>query len=98
MSSYYNKTSRTTVRRRAGRGSYDRETIEPILDAGSIAHVGVVADGQPFVIPMLYARDGEHIYLHGSPLHRLVGYLAPAVPMCLSVSLVDWHGLARSAV
>src|SRR5438067_4871784 len=97
MSSYYNKTSRATVRRRAGRGSYDRETIDAILDAGSIAHVGVVADGQPFVIPMLYARDGEHIYLHGSPLSRLVGSLAVAVPMCLTVRLLDGLVPARSA-
>jgi nitroimidazol reductase NimA-like FMN-containing flavoprotein (pyridoxamine 5'-phosphate oxidase superfamily) len=97
MSSYYNKTSRTTVRRRAGRGNYDRETVEAILDAGSIAHVGVVSDGQPFVIPMLYARAGEHIYLHGSPLSRLLGSLAQAVPMCLTVTLLDGLVLARSA-
>lgn len=97
MSSYYNKTSRATVRRHAGRGSYDRETIDAILDAGSVAHVGLVANGQPFVIPMLYARDGEHVYLHGSRLSRLLGSLAEAVPMCLTVTLLDGLVLARSA-
>jgi nitroimidazol reductase NimA-like FMN-containing flavoprotein (pyridoxamine 5'-phosphate oxidase superfamily) len=85
------------VRRRAGRGTYDRETIDAILDAGRVAHLGVVADGQPFVIPMLYARDGEHVYLHGSPLSRLLGSLAQAVPMCLTVTLLDGLVLARSA-
>jgi nitroimidazol reductase NimA-like FMN-containing flavoprotein (pyridoxamine 5'-phosphate oxidase superfamily) len=85
------------VRRHAGRGSYDRETVDAILDAGTVAHVGVVAEGQPVVIPMIYARAGEHIYLHGSPLSRLLGSLAEAIPMCLTVTLLDGLVLARSA-
>lgn len=97
MSSYYNKTSRITVRRRAGRGSYDRDTIDAILDEGRFAQVGIVAEGQPFVIPMLYARDGDHIYVHGSPLSRLLGTLGQGVPMCLTVTLLDGLVLARSA-
>jgi uncharacterized protein len=97
MSLYYNKTPRITVRRRAGRASYDHETIDAILDAGSVGHVGVVADGQPFVIPVLYARDGAEIYVHGSPLSRLLGSLARATPMCLTVTLLDGLVLARSA-
>jgi uncharacterized protein len=86
------------VRRRAGRGSYRRTTIHEILDEGMIAHVGVTSDdGQPFVIPVLYARDGESVYLHGSPLSRLLSRLAEGVPMCLTVTLLDGLVLARSA-
>jgi uncharacterized protein len=85
------------VRRRAGRGKYDRETIDAILDEGRFAHVGIVSDGQPFVIPVLYARDGDRIYVHGSPLSRLVKTLAAGVPMCLTVTLLDGLVLARSA-
>lgn len=97
MSLYYNKTRRVTVRRRAGRGKYDRETIAAILDEGKLAHVGIVADGQPFVLPMLYARDDDKIYIHGSPLSRLLGTLAHGVPMALTVTLLDGLVLARSA-
>jgi hypothetical protein len=86
------------VRRHAGRGQYDRETIDAILDAGSVAHVGLVADGQPFVIPMLYAREETEIYLHGSSLSRLLGSVAEGVSMCLTVTLVDGLVLARSAM
>ena len=86
-----------TVRRRAGRGKYDRQTIDAILDEGRFAHVGIVSDGQPFVIPMLYARDGNQIYVHGSPLSRLVKTLVAGVPMCLTVTLLDGLVLARSA-
>jgi uncharacterized protein len=97
MKSYYNKTPRTTVRRRAGRGHYDRQTIDSILDEGIFGHLGIVAAGQPFVIPVLYARDDSHIYLHGSPLSRLLGHLADGVPACLTVTLLDSLVLARSA-
>jgi nitroimidazol reductase NimA-like FMN-containing flavoprotein (pyridoxamine 5'-phosphate oxidase superfamily) len=86
-----------TVRRRAGRGKYDRETIDAILDEGRFAHVGIATDGQPFVIPVLFARDGDRIYVHGSPLSRLVKTLAAGVPMCLTVTLLDGLVLARSA-
>jgi hypothetical protein len=98
MSSYYNKTRRSTVRRRAGRGNYDRDTINAILDAGKVGHVGIVGrDGQPFVIPVLYARDGMEIYVHGSPLSRLLSTLSQSTPMCLTVTLLDGLVLARSA-
>jgi uncharacterized protein len=98
MRTYYNKTEKTKVRRRAGRGSYRRTTIHEILDEGLIAHVGVASDdGQPFVIPVLYARDGERVYLHGSPLSRLLSRLGEGVPMCLTVTLLDGLVLARSA-
>jgi uncharacterized protein len=97
MKSYYNKTPRTTVRRRAGRGHYDQETIDSILDEGVFGHLGIAAGGQPFVIPVLYARDDSQIYLHGSPLSRLLGHLADGVPACLTVTLLDGLVLARSA-
>src|SRR5581483_3677604 len=97
MNSYYNKTQRVTVRRHAGRGNYDRAVIDAILDEGLVGHVGIVAEGQPYVIPVLYARDGESIYIHGSPLSRLLGKLGEAVPMCLTVSLLDGVVFARSA-
>jgi nitroimidazol reductase NimA-like FMN-containing flavoprotein (pyridoxamine 5'-phosphate oxidase superfamily) len=90
-------TLRTRVRRRAGRGRYDRATIDAILDEGMVGHLGVVTTGQPYVIPVLYARDGEWVYMHGSPLSRLLGAAAEGVPLCLTVTLVDGLVLARSA-
>jgi uncharacterized protein len=97
MTTYYNKTPRVRVRRRSGRGNYARATIDAILDEGLVGHVGIVAEGQPYVIPVLYGRVGDHIYLHGSPLSRLLSNLADGVPMCLTVTLLDGLVLARSA-
>lgn len=88
--------ARHRVERTRARARYDRDAIYAILDAGLIAHVGFCTDGQPFVIPMLYARDGETILLHGSVASRLVDALGAGIPACLSVTHVDGLVLARS--
>jgi nitroimidazol reductase NimA-like FMN-containing flavoprotein (pyridoxamine 5'-phosphate oxidase superfamily) len=94
---YYNKTDRVTVHRHAERADYERGTVESILDVGLVAHVGLAVDDQPYVIPVLYVRDGATVYLHGSPLSRLLGRLAAGARVCLTVTLTDGLVLARSA-
>src|SRR5581483_11318458 len=91
------RTKRSKLRRLPKRGSHDTEAINAILDAGFLAHVGFQVDGQPFVIPTLYGRDGEKLYLHGSAASRMLGKLAEGVPTCVTVTLVDGLVLARSA-
>src|SRR5262245_46209613 len=90
------RAARHRVDRTRARARYDREAIHAILDAGLIAHVGFSTDAQPFVIPMLYARDGDTLLLHGSIASRLVNALGAGVPACISVTLVDGLVLARS--
>src|SRR5690348_4368615 len=92
-----NPTKRSELRRIPARGSHDWETISQILDAGFLAHVGFCVDGQPFVIPTLYGRDGRKLYLHGSAVSRMIRELESGVPACLTVTLVDGLVLARSA-
>ncbi|HEY5625669.1 MAG TPA: pyridoxamine 5'-phosphate oxidase family protein [Dehalococcoidia bacterium] len=90
------KTPRTTLRRKPDRGSHDWETIAAILDEGLICHIAFEADGQPYAIPTIYARDGRTLYIHGSPAGRMLRSLAEGIPMCLTVTLVDGLILARS--
>jgi uncharacterized protein len=90
-------SARTTVARAPDRGRYDRETVNAILDASIVCHVGFVCDGQPFVIPTLQVRKGDHIYLHGAPASRMVKTLSSGAPACVTVTLVDGLVLARSA-
>ncbi len=87
---------RTRVRRLPERGRYDREAIDAVLDAGLVAHLGFVSDGQPFVIPTLYARVGDDVYVHGSAASRTLRELAGGIPACLTVTLLDGIVLARS--
>lgn len=92
----YPVTERTRVARLPTRGVYDREQVHAILDEGFLCHVGFVADGQPYVIPTGYARDGETVYLHGSAASRMLRSLDGGVPVCVTVTLVDGFVLARS--
>jgi len=90
-------SERMRVRRRAERGRYERETVHAILDEALVCHVGFAVDGQPWVIPTAYARDGETLYLHGSPASRMLRHLSDGLSVCVTVTLLDGIVLARSA-
>src|SRR6266700_2446718 len=92
-----NLTERTELHRLPNRGSHDTETIHEVLDAAFLAHVGFNVNEQPFVIPTLYGREGEKLYLHGSAASRMLRQLETGVPACVTVTLVDGLVLARSA-
>jgi nitroimidazol reductase NimA-like FMN-containing flavoprotein (pyridoxamine 5'-phosphate oxidase superfamily) len=89
-------TERTRVVREAHRGAYDRETIDKILDEGFVCHVGFAIDGQPYVIPTLFARVGDAIYFHGSAASRMLRNVSDGISVCITVTLVDGFVLARS--
>ncbi len=89
-------TPRTRVRRRSDRGHYDAATIHAILDEGFICHVGFAVEGQPYVIPTGYGRDGNRLILHGSVASRMFEHLGEGFDACVSVTLIDGLVLARS--
>lgn len=84
------------VRRLRKRGHYDRATIDAILDEGILCHVGFVHAGVPVVIPTLYWREGDHVYLHGSAVSRMLE-TARESPVCVTVTHLDALVLTRSA-
>ena len=88
---------RSTLKRLPQRGSYERATVNEILDEGLICHVGFVAEGQPFVIPTGYGRVGDKLYIHGSRASRMLRALRDGAQVCLTVTLLDGLVLARSA-
>jgi uncharacterized protein len=90
------KTGRVTVRRRPRRGAYDYESITAILDATFLCHVGFAVDGQPYVIPTSFGRDGSTLYIHGSSVSRMLRLLSTGVPVCVTATLLDGIVLARS--
>jgi len=89
-------SDRVRVRRVNDRAAYDRETIDAVLDAALVAHLGFVDRGQPFVIPTLHARIGDDLYVHGSSAARSLRTLEQGVAVCVTVTLVDGIVLARS--
>lgn len=88
---------RVRVARAPTRAAYDRAQIDAILDEALVCHVGFVHDGQPYVIPMLHARVGDAVYVHGSTASRMVRTLAGGAPCSLTATLLDGIVLARSA-
>lgn len=88
---------RTRVKRHAERGRYERATIHAILDEGFLCHVGFTDARGPVVIPTGYARDGDHLYLHGAAANSALAALRTGSPVCVTVTLLDGLVLARSA-
>ncbi len=95
-------SDRTELQRKPARAVTDRDAIHAVLDEGLVAHVGLIAgDGDtphPVVIPMLYARDENVMYLHGSPASRLLRMAKNGAEVCVTVTLLDALVLARSGL
>jgi nitroimidazol reductase NimA-like FMN-containing flavoprotein (pyridoxamine 5'-phosphate oxidase superfamily) len=90
-------TDRSTLRRKKERGTHERAQVEAILDEGLVAHVGVVDDGRPVVLPMVYGRVDDRLYLHGALANHLLRTATGGAPVCVEVTIVDGLVLARSA-
>ncbi|MEU8531272.1 MULTISPECIES: pyridoxamine 5'-phosphate oxidase family protein [Streptomyces] len=96
-STAYEPTERTVPSRNRRRASYDRELVHSILDEAYVCHLGFVRDGAPVVLPTLYGRIGERLYVHGSTGSRPARMADPGLAVCLTVTHVDGLVLARSA-
>jgi nitroimidazol reductase NimA-like FMN-containing flavoprotein (pyridoxamine 5'-phosphate oxidase superfamily) len=97
VASEYEVGKQNKVRQLREKAAYDRDTVHRILDAGLVAHVGLVQDGAPVVVPMLYGRDGETLYLHGARKARIIRLLENGSRTCINVTLLDGLVFARSA-
>jgi nitroimidazol reductase NimA-like FMN-containing flavoprotein (pyridoxamine 5'-phosphate oxidase superfamily) len=93
----FEKSPLNTVKRLPKRGSYDKETIFGILDQHFVCHLAWEVDGQPFMIPTGFGRQGDTIYIHGSSKSRMLDTLADGRPLCMVVTHIDGLVLARSA-
>jgi nitroimidazol reductase NimA-like FMN-containing flavoprotein (pyridoxamine 5'-phosphate oxidase superfamily) len=89
-------TARTRVVREPQRAVYDREAVNQILDEALICHVGFALEGQPYVIPTSFGRDGDTLYIHGSAASRMLRNLDKGISVCITVTLLDGLVLARS--
>src|SRR6202790_4629885 len=89
-------TPRTRIVREPQRAVYDRDAVNQILDEAFLCHVGFTVEGQPYVIPTSYGRDGDTLYIHGSAASRMLRNLEKGIPVCITVTLLDGLVLARS--
>lgn len=90
------QTDRTTLNRLKKRSVEDRDEMYEILDSTILCHVGYVENGQPFILPYAFARDGDRILIHGSSGARFMRELAKGVPTCVTVTKLDGMVVART--
>lgn len=87
---------RTRVRRLRELQVEDRVALDALLDEVLVAHVGLVVDGHPLVLPTAFARDGDRILLHGSTGSGWMRAAAAGAPACVTVTVLDGLVVARS--
>ena len=97
MSEQYSQSKRNTVRQIRDKAAYDKATVHAILDAALYASVGFIDKGGPVVVPMLYGREGETLFLHGARKARIIRLLESTETACVNVTHVDALVIARSA-
>jgi len=91
-------SDRVRLRRKPDRGRYDRATIDAILDAALVGHVGWVLDGQPYVTPTAIWRQGDRLYWHGSAGSRMIRETKDGATVCITATILDGLVLARSGI
>ena len=89
-------SERAVIKRLPERGTYDRETINSILDEALICHVAFDTDNGPVAIPTIHARIGNVLYVHGSPASRMLRSTVGS-DVCVTATIVDGIVVARSA-
>ena len=89
-------TERTWPGRMRERAVNDRAAMYEVLDSNILCHLGMVFDGQPYVLPYGYAREGDRILIHGSSGARFMRALAEGAPLCLTVTELTGRVVART--
>ena len=97
MNDAYEISKINKVRQLQKKARYDKASVHAVLDAGLVAHVALVQEGAPIVVPMIYGRVDETLYLHGARKARVIRLLEQTGRACVNVTLVDGIVLARSA-
>jgi nitroimidazol reductase NimA-like FMN-containing flavoprotein (pyridoxamine 5'-phosphate oxidase superfamily) len=88
-------SDRTRVRRGADNADYDPATVRAILDAGLVAHVGVVTERGPIVLPMAYGRTDTELFLHGAVANAMLRD-GEDLDVCATITIVDGLVVARA--
>lgn len=93
----------TRIRRIPENAVDDPEVLAAIVRGALVAHLGVVIDGLPYVLPVACApwvrgvAEPPGLLMHGSTGSRLFRAVAAGVPVCATITHLDGLVLARSA-
>jgi nitroimidazol reductase NimA-like FMN-containing flavoprotein (pyridoxamine 5'-phosphate oxidase superfamily) len=95
----YEATATTTPSRHKERASWEEDVVHSTLDAALLGHLAFIYDERPQVLPLLFVRVGESVFLHGSTGAHFarLATRGRSLPVSFEVTLVDALVLARSA-
>lgn len=83
--------------RKPQRRAEDRVELDRLLDEQLVGTLSTVTtDGRPWAVPMLHARDGDRVLLHGSTGAGALRQVAASSEAVLSVHSLDGLVLATS--
>jgi nitroimidazol reductase NimA-like FMN-containing flavoprotein (pyridoxamine 5'-phosphate oxidase superfamily) len=91
------KRKKSKVMRTPKRAVYDRKIIYDLLDSQFHCHIGIIQENYPVVIPVMYGRKGDNLYIHGASVSRLITEMEKGIKICISIANVSGLVLARSA-
>ncbi len=75
----------------------DVAELHALIDSQHVAHVALVRDDHPVVVPTGIARDGDHLLVHGSTGSGWMRALAAGADACVTVTSLHGLVVARSA-
>ena len=82
--------------RHAERARTARDELDDILDDGWVGTLAATVDGLPQVVPVLYARAGDAILVHGSTGAGTLRAAAAGAPVAFCVAHLDGFVYAAS--
>lgn len=83
--------------RKPDRGQGGIAALNQLLDDVLVGTLSTVLDGQPWSVPMLFARDGDRLLVHGSTGAGALRHLASGAPVAFCVFTMDGLVVAESA-
>ncbi len=96
MSTSFDLDRLEQVHRHAERAEGGRRALDDVLDTVLVGTLATVVDGLPWAVPMLFARDGDRLLLHGSTGAGALRQVASGAPVAFSAHSVDGLVLAHS--
>lgn len=82
--------------RKPDRERNSREALDELLDEVLVGTLATVVDGWPLQVPMLFARDGDRVLLHGSTGAGALRMVSAGAPASLCVTSLDGLVVAES--
>jgi len=71
--------------RRADKAITDLDTLRGIVDKAPVLRLGMVDEGEPYVVPVNFARDGDDVWVHSAQSGRKLECLRRNPSVCVEV-------------